>query len=384
MELITLNKQTFFEEKVIDAFESAIWTERYYGDGEFELVVPATDYFMNLLPKGQILICPEEGVNEPEPMILQTRDIEDGAMKCVGITLAQWLNNRTIRTSSDHKVREWLITGRPPGEIMIYIVQQMCVGSDYLNGVVNIGIPAAQTALFVVPGLQAVGNDIGSPNVDISVPFGPVFDALKEIATTYEVGQKVKLDGAWDDVYILSYLAYRGTDRSSDQSANPTIRFSSGMETFTNIHDLESIADTKNYIFAFAPNADPAVVTSAGFAGVPTSGPSAVSGFDLRVEQIFIDDTQTDPPPDATALLNNLNQKASNEFTNKAPVQLVDGEIVQTGQIKYGTHYFMGDVVEVEGNTGNLQKARITEYIRSQDVNGERAYPTLSMIDETT
>ena len=49
-------------------------------------------------------------------------------------------------------------------------------------------------------------------------------------------------------------------------------------------------------------------------------------------------------------------------------------------QFQYGIHYNLGDVIEVEGNTGVVQSARITEYIRSQDAAGEKAYPTVSMI----
>ena len=41
MEPYTLNRN-FLKQDVIDEFQSIIWTERYYGDSEVELVVPAT------------------------------------------------------------------------------------------------------------------------------------------------------------------------------------------------------------------------------------------------------------------------------------------------------------------------------------------------------
>ena len=62
-------------------------------------------------------------------------------------------------------------------------------------------------------------------------------------------------------------------------------------------------------------------------------------------------------------------------------IKSVDGEIVPDNQFKYGVHYNLGDVIEVEGNTGVIQAARITEYIRSQNNAGEKAYPTVSMIE---
>jgi hypothetical protein len=65
-----------------------------------------------------------------------------------------------------------------------------------------------------------------------------------------------------------------------------------------------------------------------------------------------------------------------NKFT-----KVVDGEIVPDIQFKYGVHYYLGDVVELQGNSGIVQNARVTEYIRTQDESGERAYPTVTVLD---
>jgi hypothetical protein len=58
----------------------------------------------------------------------------------------------------------------------------------------------------------------------------------------------------------------------------------------------------------------------------------------------------------------------------------VDGEIVPESQFHYGVHYGLGDIIEVQGNRGGAEPARITEYIRAQDEGGERAYPTVAII----
>lgn len=372
MRIFTLNRG-FIEEEEIDAFDSAIWTERYHGDGDFELSVEANQLMMNKLPRGTLMLC--EG--SAEPMILETRDIKEDILKTTGITLTQWLNNRTIRTSADHKIKEWLLTGHPVGEAMMQIVQQMCIGGPYLSGGTPIGIPSAQTETWSVPGLVAGAFDTTGPNTDLSVPFGPVFDALKTIAETYDVGQKITLDFAFEDEYQITYISYRGADRTSAQSVNPTIRFSEEMDSLSSIHDLESLTEHRNSVYLFAPNAAPAIITDAGHATI--GGADAPTGFDLRVEQAFLEDLPDGL--DATSLMTLLNQKALAEFKNRKVVELVDGEITQVTDVIYGSNFFMGDIVEVEGNTGVRQNARVTEYIRSQDSAGERSYPTLSMID---
>jgi hypothetical protein len=377
MEIHTLNRG-FIKQETIDEFESAIWTERYYGDGDFQLSVPATDEMMGILLKGVIMMC--EGSDKP--MILETRDIKDGLLKTTGIAITQWLNNRIIRTSADHTVREWLMPSYPPGQAMKEIVRLMCVaGSDYLTGVIPIGIPVGQTSLFPVPGLVIGTFDVSGTAVALSVPFGPVYDALKTIATTYEVGMKLVLSAVFDDHYVLQFTTYKGADRTSTQTVNPVVRFSADMDSFTNIHDLESITENKNFVYVFSPSGvNPALITSAGFASSYVGAP--VQGFDLRVAETVGENISDETVAGSSAtLLNLLNQQAASETQDRKIVKLVDGEIVQVSGVKYGTDFFMGDVVEVEGNTGVLQKARITEYIRSQDGAGEREYPTLSMID---
>lgn len=371
MVLYTVDNK-FFRRDVIDAFDSAIWTERYYGDGDFELDVPITDQNLTNLPKGQILLC--EG--SIQPMIIETRDGQNGSMKLTGITLLQWLNNRIIRTTNDHSVRDWLITATIPGDVLKQIVQSFCMYySPYLDGTIDIGIPSAQTALFPVPGLSIGVTDRSDAASDFSVPFGPVYDALRPIATTYDIGMSLNFDAAYDDYFQLSFNSFKGIDRTSDQTVNPTIRFSPEMDTFANIRDLESISDYKNYNYTFAPNAPAAVRGNAGSKIDPAYN---TNSFLLRVGMNYVEDIQSDFSGTAGELLTALNQKAAFDAFNHQAVQLVDGEIVQTGQLQYGVDYFLGDYIEVEGNFGELQKSRITEYIRSQDSTGERAYPGLA------
>ena len=368
MEIYTLDTN-FKRIYTLDKYISAIWTERYYGNGDFEISVPTE--MLTLLPKGQILMC--EGSDEP--MILETRDIENGILKVTGINLVQWLNNRIIRTSDDPKVRDWQLVSRP-AQAMVAIVESMCVASDWISGTIPIGIPASITALFPVPGLQTTTLDVPDTEVNFSIPFGPVYDALKQIAETYEIGQTIKLSFVAGD-FVLTYEAYRGEDRTSAQSVNPVVQFSDAMDSFTNIHDLESISDHKNYVAMFLGN--PSDTYAAG-PGLADALPAATPGFDLRFEQTWSDSIDPTGLTDAD-ILNILNQQATKELSARKVVQLVDGQIVQAEGVVYGTNFFLGDLVEVVGNTGVKQTARITEYIRSQDAAGEKSYPGLTFLD---
>lgn len=369
MELYTLNRD-YQKEDTIDELDSVIWTERYYGDGEFELLVPPKASMISKLPKGVFLMC--EGSNIP--MILETRNIVEGSFKTTGISLTKWLNNRFFRTTNDHSIKEWIIESENPGTLIARLVNDWCISSDYLSGTIPIGLPGPDRERIPLPGLIiGEGSDESGPSVGFALPFGPIFDAIYSIGTTYEVGNKIELV---ED--HIEFLAYRGQDRTSGQSSNPVIQFSSEMDSFTNITDLESISDYKNLVYTFAVNAPTTYMTEE--AGRASSVDESVTGFDLRLHQEFSDfDTAGH---DVTAIGNILDDKARPIVAQLKAAQLVDGEIVQNKQINYGQDYFLGDLVECVGNSGVLQKARITEYIRAQDSAGERAYPALTMIDE--
>jgi len=96
----------------------------------------------------------------------------------------------------------------------------------------------------------------------------------------------------------------------------------------------------------------------------------------------FAEDITTDMiNGDPNVLLQILNARAQDALTNHHFVKVVDGEIVPTAQFKYGRDYNLGDIVELQGNSGIVQNARVTEYIRSQDESGEHAYPTVAVLD---
>jgi sulfur carrier protein ThiS len=365
--------RNFRKEDIIDGFSSCIWTERYYGDSEVELVVPATAQMIRLLPEGVFL-----GLNDSNRvMIVETVSIEDGKLKASGISLLPWMDNRFIRASALHEDRYWYIAGWPVGRVLWHILYSMCVaGSPFLNGSINTGIPSPER--FVIPGLGLDDYDTSGPNVSVGVPYGPVYKAMREIAVTYEIGMQISLTLVSDTSYSLGFRSYKGLDRTTDQTENPVVRFSPQMESFTDIKELRSIAALKTQVYSFAPGNPDGLATVPGGSSLPGT---EYTGFDLRALMTFEEDITTDMiSGSATNLVNILNSRAQDALITNRYIVAVDGEIVPESQFKYGVHYSLGDVIEVQGNSGAVQAARVTEYIRAQDEAGERAYPTVTMI----
>ena len=377
MNIYTLNRK-FLRQDIIDGFNSVIWTERYYGDSEVELVVPATTAMIQKLVPGTFLALD----GSDEVMILETYNIEAGNLKVTGLSLLPWLNNRFIRTSPKHDDQYWYISGMPPGQVLWYIVNNMCVaGSPYLNGTINTGIVNPQQ--LAIPGLILKDFDKAGGNISVGVPYGPIYDALREIATTYEVGMQITLDSASDTAYTLAFRTYRGLDRTSGQTLYPPVRFSPQLDSLTDIKELQSIAALKTLVYAFASNnpVDANDVPLATTPGVSALSGTQYTGFDLRALLVFSSDITTDMVGGSAAnLLAVLNSRAKDELNNNRFEKAVDGEIVPANQFRYGVHYNLGDVIEVQGNSEIISTSRVTEYIRSQDEAGERAYPTVAML----
>lgn len=381
MQPYTLNRN-FLRQNVLDEFNSIIWTERYYGDSEVELVVPATKEMFQKLPIGAFLSIEESD----EVMILETWNVEDSKLKMSGISLLSWLNNRFVRTTALHEDKYWYlndpVNGTAGWALWAIVYYMCCVGSPYLTaGSTAMGIPNPER--LAIPGLGLRDYDKTGPILELGIPYGPVYNALKEIATTYEVGMQITLESATDSSYFLGFRSYKGINRSSLQTENPVVRFSPTMDSFTNIKELQSIAALKTLVYSFAPGlkpdeGEPVLTTIPGTSSLPGPG---YTGFDLRALLLFADDITTDKVGgDPTTVVDILNARAHDALTTNHFIRAVDGEIVPDNQFKYGSHYNLGDIIEVEGYSEIVQTARVTEYIRAQDDAGERAYPTVSMI----
>ncbi len=377
MEPFTLTRG-FLRQDIIDGFLSIIWTERYYGDSEVELVVPATADMIRKLPAGTFL-----GIDgSDEVMILESVNIEEGQLKLKGISLLSWLNNRFIRVSASHEDRYWNLGSYPAGQILASIIYHTCiVGGAYCSVGSAIGIPNPEQ--FAIPGLGLKAYDTSGVYITVGIPYGPVYDAMREIATTYEVGIQITLESATDTSYSLGFRSYRGLDRTSSQTLYPPVRFSPTMDSFTNIKEVQSIAALKTLVYSFAPGLNPAegdpdLRTTPGVSAL--SGPQ-YTGFDLRTLLVFADDITTDQVAGNPAtVVSILNSRAHDALTDHRFEKAIDGEIVPTNQFKYGVHYNLGDIIEVQGNTDVIQNSRVTEYIRAQDKAGEKAYPTVAML----
>jgi hypothetical protein len=359
VELFTMDRQ-YDKQTVIDFFSSAIWTERVGGDDDCQISVPATKD--NIITLGVGTFIGE--VDSDVPMMLDDQTIEDGVLTVTGTSLTQHLNDRFIRFDPYHESKSYPITGSP-GYILQYLVQNMAIDGDWLEGVQNMGIP--NPSRLKIP-YFTIGDWYNDPSlsVTIQVQYGPLYDQLKDIADTYLLGIKIARFGVND----IRFRVYLGADHSTG-NLNELVRFSPDLDNFGGTKEVLSAKSFKTHAFTFPSGTVEAVGIT------DTSGEDSVVGsyvgFDLRAMLVFADDitNYTD------AQLAVLQQRSQQALTQNQMVGAVDGQIAPSAQYIYGTHYKLGDIVETQGASGIIQRSRVTEYIRAQDNTGEKAYPTL-------
>lgn len=357
----------FLRETVVDAFSSMIWTERYYGDSDFQIMLPASANNITLFSLGTFV----ELEGSREIMMVETQSVsKDGTLTVSGISLLKWMNNRFVRRSSEQEDRYWNLSGFTAGQTLWQIVYEMLVNS----GPTGVLFPEA----YLIPDIIVVSQDVSGPAISVAVPYGPLYDALLEIATTYETGMKLLLNNASENGYNLGFVSYKGQDRTGNQSANPVVRFSPKMESLTNIEELRSIEKYKTHAFVFAPSNPGGLALEPGFDVINFVIQTV---FDIRMTMVFAEDITTDQVgADSQVMLNIMNQRATKALVENPYISVVDGEVLSTGQFRYGQEYGLGDLVELEGYSGVIQQARVTEYIRSHNESGQKEYPTLTAI----
>ena len=361
MDLITLNED-YQQTKLIENYDSLIWTERFNTIGDFQILSGNVEQFMQLLPEGTVVSLRETTV----PMIVETHEIvrkKDAPtqIKITGRDFCSILDRRVSVQSVIASLAEWQVVVKIPSDVAHYIIYRICV--DGLNDVKDI-FPADKVQ-FITPDdyLMSTG-----PNREFSVPRGKLLSAVlgflqteaREDPTTIPPSPAVVPHGIRAmrpnaSGSAIGIEIYKGTDRSSSI-------------TFDATRDL---LDDGRYLFSKVGSATDAYLLGDTSAFKMTKGEVAPSGLDRRV--ILVESTT-----ESADALKNQGARALSEAHETA---LFDGSINQDlSPYTYNVDYFLGDIVQTEGDYGLVTKSRITEYIRSEDATGSKAYPTLSAL----
>jgi hypothetical protein len=399
MDLYTLT-DTFLAKDPVDEFVSAIWTERYSTAGEVQLVVPATKEYIDGLADGTFLALR----GSDEVMILENQSIENGLMTVTGSDLLTFLNQRwawyptsesPLPDDPSQFIADYTEIAALPGQFIANVVLKMVIAP------LPMSTPGAGAATFTQFNLDWDNERIdrlslgavdttGTPK-RITIPIGPIYDGIAQIAASEGLGISLYLESA-DRLagYSLKFTTYRGVDHTMDGTA-PLVRLTPDLDSIQDLKEVRSIQLFKNVVYVFYAGSvtkhllDPTQPEPTGFdrrvlirnaEGEPV-GHTAQTAYYTGGQMVQSYTRIVVGPADVAAF---REQNAKDAFANHNYIQAIDGESSPISDYIYGVHYGLGDVIELEGLTGTISKARVTEFIRSQDKSGEKSYPTISVI----
>lgn len=406
MDIYALTR-SYARDTLIDTYDSAIWTERYRGDGDFELKFPAEETLINVVTPGTIL----ELDGSEQPMISEEQEIEDDVCTTKGITLTKWFNNRFIRSSPDPTATDWFVINFPIGELITRIAQNWLIDSTYLTDrdpytdvwpTDSMGI--AEVAFLKIPGLYISNSATHDSSPAAITPytggvkFGPVYDAMRELADLGKLGIKTALHDRGDGTRDLAFSSYAGENHMALSASEEAFLFGPSMENLNDVKELYSLANRLGFVAGYGSGLDPAISANYGgvslFSGQVNPVDSMITdnpGFGTKAQmvstQVNAENAITDPFDDSytkSVYGDIVRAEVAKTLKTNRTIRLIDGQVVAESKLQYGKDYNLGDLVAAKGYTGALVASQVSEYIRSKDSTGEKGFPTLSAYEDLT
>lgn len=360
MELYVLD-HLYRRVKLVDRFESLIWTERFSAVGDFELKIQSNPDNRAIFVSGVLLAVNESFRVMTVEMIEDTTD-SDGRMTLTikGRSLESVLENRLAWDSMTNLTSNpnWALAGTAT-EIARQMFHDICVDGDLDDGDVIPGI-LEDSSIFPV-------DTTPEPTDPIVYTIEPMtlYSAIKGIADLYAFGFRIVRDYDTGDLY---FDVYPGSDRTSQQDTLPAVIFSASLDNLQNTTSLTSTVDYKNVAYVVSPVGHEIVY--------PLDVDPDIEGFERRVLFIKADDITEEDLGTASEL---MIRRGTEELSKYRKVFAFDGEINQDSRYKYGIHYNLGDIVELRDDDATANTMQVTEQIFVSDAQGDRSYPTLSL-----
>ena len=332
---------------IIENTISVIWTNRYFEPGDFEVYAPATDEYIALLQRNNILVRDGEWTNG---MIIENLQI----------------------TTDEERGNTITVTGRCLKSI---VSRRIVWQQTNIKGNVETGIKKLLDDNLISPQDPArqISNMVYQRNGNIAAEMSNQFtgdnlcDVISQLCQKNGIGFDVLLD--LENKWFI-FLLYVGTDRSYDQNQNPYVVFSNDFENLLTSTYIENASAYKNV----------AKVAGEG-EGIARKSATVGTASGMDRYELFVDNrgssTNNGEISDAD-YMQMLEDAGSDKLTEHVILQSYDGEVETGTNYVYGTDFYLGDIVEIVNEYGMEASSRVIEIIQSEDASGMHTIPTFS------
>lgn len=345
--------------RIIDNFQSLIWTERYSKYGDFEIYMAADDDVINSIAQDYYIWVKEsERVMIIEKIEIETNTESGNYLTISGRSLESLLMRRIVWDQT-------IFYGNLEAGIKTLITQNIISPTNSNRKIDNFIFRDSEDEAVTsisINSAQFTGTTL--------------YEAIKGLCDSYGLGFKITLNNANQFVFSL----YSGVDHSYDQNTNPYVVFS---PSFENIVNSDYINTTENYCTV-------AEVAGEGEGSERRKievGDTSITGV-LRRE-LFVDARDISSSTDDGTLSdedyeNQLSERGISKLAETLVTSSFDGEVDTKNLFRYGENFGMGDLVQIVNEFGMSKKVRVVEFIQSEDVKGYTSYPTFDDADTST
>lgn len=329
---------------LIDVYQSLIWTKRYYQAGDFELYVPATSEYLEILQKETLLVREDDTTAMVIEKVEINTDVETGNFITVsGRSAESYLDRRIIRYQTN--INDTVENG----------IRQL-IDENAVN---------PKNELRIIPNLSLGDSQGFEESLKMQITYDNLYETIVNLCQSHGYGWKVELIGGQ-----LIFNLYKGVDHSYSQSSNPYVIFSPEFDNLINSNYVTDSTEYKNFAYVLGEGEG----LSRALRTVPNSMPS---GLELRELYVDADDlTTNDGEISVKEYGEILYARGIEKLNDCKTTDAFEGEVNSNISYQYKKDYNLGDIVQVKNEYGITMKARITEVIESESDSGTELVPT--------
>lgn len=365
---------------VLDAFESFIWTDRYYEAGDCEIYAPASlDLMKNLVEGNYLWRRDTEHMMIVESITIDTA-VETGVhVTATGESLEGLLRRRIVYPTT--------IEGNLQNGIQKLLNENVISPANSKRKISNFVFVAStdpRITSLEIAGLQYCGENL--------------YDSVVELCMAYDLGFKVTLSND----YKFEFRLYMGQDRSYNQDDNPWVVFSPKFENLSSSNYYSSKKDYRNATYILGAELpedddDVEIITTRNNGSNRYYELEYDDAVGLERRETFTDASNIDDTyeveettgsgdnvttTNVTKMLTDdeydplLIEEGDLELSETLTTTAFEGVIDASQQYTYGVDFDIGDVVQVVNEFDMTSNSRISEIIWCQDLNGISLTPT--------
>jgi hypothetical protein len=401
MDLVSLNKHDYSIGKLVECnwkTDSLIWTERFQALGDFQLVTQNVNETRKILPERGL--CALRHSNEvmwidshsitPNSDGVDELTVKGRSLECI-LMRRIWSNapyGKNVKMEKKYSVRQ---------AVEVWVWNAICNGTGN-DRITTSGTYPAGNQLPNVIVTDSIPPSSDGPDQARKVHNGYVYDQMLTFLSSghYGIriirpngthGRKVHIDadGTYNtdsvtDISDLRFDFYKGHDISDKVVFSTKAGHLDSPTYFLSSEQMMTGAyvdgDPRRHYYT-----DPDIVGGTntgwnrldGYADGGSKNDLTQGGSESDADFAARKAASADDFEQSLEDLGLRTVRKDGQHINS-----VDAQISPNINFKYGKDYHLGDRVMVQGRYGTRDVKWVTEFIRSQDANGEQAFPTLS------